>query len=202
MSLTTALASPSRRSPAASTAAPLHGLPITIKDLYDIAGTATTCASAARFDHMATEHAFAVQRLLDAGAIILGKTNLTEFAVDLPGPRYGWARNPWDLDRIPGFSSSGSGAAIASGVGFATMGSDTGGSIRIPAAFSSCVGIKPTYGRVSRRGIFPLAWSLDHAGPLAAVGGRGRRRPQRRRRLRSPGPDLVEGRRSALHRRP
>ena len=146
---------------------PLHGLPITIKDLYDIAGTATTCASAARFDHMAAEHAFAVQRLLDAGAIILGKTNLTEFAVDLPGPRYGWARNPWDLDRIPGFSSSGSGAALSAGVGFATMGSDTGGSIRIPAAFSSCVGIKPTYGRVSRRGIFPLAWSLDHAGPLA-----------------------------------
>ena len=146
---------------------PLHGLPITIKDLYDIAGTPTTCASAARFDHLAAEHAFTVQRLLDAGAIILGKTNLTEFAVDLPGPRYGWARNPWNLDHIPGYSSSGSGAAIAAGVGFATMGSDTGGSIRIPAAFSSCVGIKPTYGRVSRRGIFPLAWSLDHAGPLA-----------------------------------
>ena len=146
---------------------PLHGLPITIKDLYDIAGTPTTCASAARFDHLAAEHAFTVQHLLDAGAIILGKTNLTEFAVDLPGPRYGWARNPWNLDHIPGYSSSGSGAAIAAGVGFATMGSDTGGSIRIPAAFSSCVGIKPTYGRVSRRGIFPLAWSLDHAGPLA-----------------------------------
>ena len=146
---------------------PLHGLPITIKDLYDIAGTPTTCASAARFDHLAAEHAFTVQRLLEAGAIILGKTNLTEFAVDLPGPRYGWARNPWNLDHIPGYSSSGSGAALAAGVGFATMGSDTGGSIRIPAAFSSCVGIKPTYGRVSRRGIFPLAWSLDHAGPLA-----------------------------------
>ncbi len=145
---------------------PLHGIPITIKDIYDIAGTPTTCASAVRADHMAAQHAFSVRRLLDAGAIVIGKTNLTEFAVDLPGPQYGWARNPWDLARIPGFSSSGSGASLAAGVGFATMGTDTGGSIRIPAAFSSCVGIKPTYGRVSRQGIFPLAWSLDHAGPL------------------------------------
>ena len=146
---------------------PLHGVPVSIKDIYDLQGERTTCGSAVLQDNCASSDAFSVARLRAAGAIIIGKANMTEFAVELPSPVYGPARNPWDGERSAGLSSSGSGASLVAGVGFASLGTDTGGSIRLPAAFCGCVGIKPTYGRVSRRGVFPLSWSLDHAGPLA-----------------------------------
>ncbi len=146
---------------------PLHGVPVSVKDIYDLAGHLTTCGSAVLHDNLARRDATAVARLKQAGAIIIGKANLTEFAVDQPSPVYGPARNPWDRERSAGLSSSGSGASVVAGAGFVSLGTDTGGSIRLPAAFSGCAGIKPTYGLVSRHGVFPLAWSLDHAGPLA-----------------------------------
>ncbi len=146
---------------------PLHGVPVSIKDIYDWAGHLTTCGSRVLHDNMAKRDATAVARLKEAGAVIIGKTNLTEFAVDQPSPVYGPAHNPWDPERSAGLSSSGSGAAVAAGASFVSLGTDTGGSIRLPSAFCGGAGIKPTYGLVSRHGVFPLAWSLDHAGPLA-----------------------------------
>ncbi|MBI3744275.1 MAG: hypothetical protein HY261_08340 [Chloroflexi bacterium] len=145
----------------------LHGIPVSVKDIYDMSGYLTTCGSRVLHDNMAKRDATAVTRLKQAGAVIVGKNNMTEFAVELPSPVYGSARNPWDTERSPGLSSSGSGAAVTAGASFASLGTDTGGSIRLPAAFCGCAGIKPTYGRVSRHGVFPLSWSLDHAGPLA-----------------------------------
>ena len=147
---------------------PLHGVPISLKDLYDTAGVRTTSGSLIRSDYVPTEDATCVARLRQAGAIVVGKTNLHEFAFGPTGlnPHYGTTRNPWDLERIPGGSSGGSGVAVAAGLSYASLGTDTGGSIRIPAALCGTVGLKPTYGRVSRHGVFPLSGSLDHVGPL------------------------------------
>jgi aspartyl-tRNA(Asn)/glutamyl-tRNA(Gln) amidotransferase subunit A len=148
---------------------PFHGIPYALKDIYDTAGIRTTCHSKLRVDHVPKEDSVAAARLRQAGGVLLGKLVTHEFAIggpsfDLPFPP---ARNPWNPDHITGGSSSGSGTAIASRMVRMAMGSDTGGSIRGPAAWCGTVGIKPTYGRVSRRGVFPLSWTLDHIGPLA-----------------------------------
>jgi aspartyl-tRNA(Asn)/glutamyl-tRNA(Gln) amidotransferase subunit A len=148
---------------------PLHGVPYALKDIYDTAGIRTTCHSKLRLDNVPEQDSVAAARLHLAGGVLLGKLATHEFALggpsfDLPFPP---ARNPWNPDHITGGSSSGSGAAIASGMVRMAMGSDTGGSIRGPAAWCGTVGIKPTYGRVSRRGVFPLSWTLDHCGPLS-----------------------------------
>lgn len=144
---------------------PLHGIPIGIKDIYDVAGLPTRCGSEARADApAATTSAPTVARLQAGGAIILGKTVTQEFAAGTISPP---ARNPWDPTRIPGGSSGGSAAAVAVGACFAAMGSDTGGSIRIPAAACGVSGFKPAFGALDVAGIFPLAWSLDTAGPIA-----------------------------------
>jgi aspartyl-tRNA(Asn)/glutamyl-tRNA(Gln) amidotransferase subunit A len=147
---------------------PLHGIPIGLKDLIDTAGVRTTCGSALFADRVPTEDAFVVQRLKRAGAVLIGKQNLQEFAYGgtSASSHYGAVHNPWNPKHIAGGSSGGSAAAVASGMCFGAIGSDTGGSIREPAAFCGIVGLKPTYGRVSTRGVFPLSWSLDHVGPL------------------------------------
>ncbi len=147
---------------------PLHGIPIGLKDIYNTAGVRTTGHSALFKGHVPTEDAFTVALLRQAGAVILGKLSTWEFAIggasfDLPWPP---ARNPWNTAQDPGGSSSGSGAAVASGLAMAAMGTDTGGSIRGPASWCGIAGLKPTYGYLSRRGILPLAFSLDHAGPM------------------------------------
>ncbi|MFT4183379.1 MAG: amidase [Rhizobium sp.] len=148
---------------------PLHGIPIGLKDIFDLGGVPTTAHSRRLFDNVAAADAVSVAALRGAGAIVLGKLATHEFALggpsfDLPFPP---ARNPWDMERFTGGSSSGSGAAIAAGLVLGATGSDTGGSIRVPASYCGVAGLKPTYGLVSRRGVFPLAWSLDHAGPMA-----------------------------------
>jgi aspartyl-tRNA(Asn)/glutamyl-tRNA(Gln) amidotransferase subunit A len=144
---------------------PLHGIPVAVKDIFDVAGVPTRCGSAA-FEGAkpAREDAYAVARLRTAGAIVLGKTTTHELACGVYTPP---TRNPWDLERSPGGSSGGSGAAVAAGAAMGAIGSDTGGSIRIPASHCGLVGVKPTYGRVSRAGALTLSWSLDHVGPLA-----------------------------------
>lgn len=147
---------------------PFHGIPYALKDIYDTAGIRTTCHSKLRIDNVPTEDSVAAARLREAGGVLLGKLATHEFAIggpsfDLPFPP---ARNPWNPAHVTGGSSSGSGAAVASRMVRIAMGSDTGGSIRGPAAWCGTVGIKPTYGRVSRRGVFPLSWTLDHIGPL------------------------------------
>lgn len=148
---------------------PLHGIPVSIKDIFATQGVRTTAGSKILADWVPDHDATAVARLKAAGAVILGKTNTHEFAygVTTDNPHYGATRNPWDLSRVPGGSSGGSGTAVAASLCSASLGSDTGGSIRIPSAACGVVGIKPTYGRVSRHGAIPLAWSLDHVGPLA-----------------------------------
>ena len=148
---------------------PLHGIPIALNDLYATKGIRTTCHSALLGDWLPTEDATAVAKLREAGALLLGKLGMHEFAfggpsVDAPFPA---VRNPWNTEHIPGGSSSGSGAALAAGLCYGALGSDTGGSIRTPSSHCGVVGIKPTYGRVSRYGVVPLSWSLDHAGPMA-----------------------------------
>jgi aspartyl-tRNA(Asn)/glutamyl-tRNA(Gln) amidotransferase subunit A len=143
---------------------PLHGIPVAIKDLYDVRDKPTLAGSRVREGHVARADSEVVSRLRGAGAIIVGKTVTHEFASGVTSPP---TRNPWNLDRIPGGSSGGSGAAVAAGLCIAATGTDTAGSIRIPASVNGVVGLKPTFGRVSKRGIVPLAWSLDHAGPLA-----------------------------------
>jgi len=152
---------------------PLHGIPIAIKDLIDTAGTRTTAASAVFERRVPTEDAEVVKRLRRAGAVILGKNNLHEFAYGGSSlvSFFGDVHNPWNAAHIAGGSSGGSAAAVAAGLCYAAIGTDTAGSIREPAALCGCVGIKPTYGRVSARGVIPLAWSLDHVGPLAATVG-------------------------------
>jgi aspartyl-tRNA(Asn)/glutamyl-tRNA(Gln) amidotransferase subunit A len=148
---------------------PLHGIPFAAKDLQDSAGVRTSYGSAVFADHVPEEDAEPVRRLRAAGAILLGKTNTHEFAcgVTTDNPHFGATHNPWKHGHIPGGSSGGSGAAVAAGlVPFAT-GTDTGGSIRIPAAACGCVGIKPTWGRVSQRGTFPMDPTMDHVGPIA-----------------------------------
>jgi aspartyl-tRNA(Asn)/glutamyl-tRNA(Gln) amidotransferase subunit A len=148
---------------------PLHGVPISIKDLFDIAGTATTAASRVREGHLAAADATAITQLKKAGAVIVGKTNLHEFAFGTTNEdsAFGPARNPIDPTRSPGGSSGGSAASVAAGMALATLGTDTGGSIRIPAAACGIVGLKPTSGEVSVNGVTPLSTTLDHVGPLA-----------------------------------
>lgn len=147
---------------------PLHGVPIGLKDLIDTAGVKTTCASALFADRVPTEDAEVVRRLKDAGAVLIGKQNMQEFAYGgtSASSYFGAVHNPWDNERIAGGSSGGSAAAVATGMCFGALGTDTGGSLREPAAFCGIVGLKPTYGRVSTRGVFPLSPSLDHVGPL------------------------------------
>ncbi len=146
----------------------LRGIPIALKDLFDTAGIRTTAGSKFFSDHVPDADAFVVEKIKQAGAIVVGKTNTHEIALGVTGnnPHYGTARNPWDTTRIPGGSSSGSAIAVATGMALGALGTDTGGSIRIPASLCGVVGFKPTYGRVSLRGVFPLSWNLDHVGPL------------------------------------
>ena len=148
---------------------PLHGIPIALKDLYMTKGIRTTCHSAVLENWAPDYDATTVLKLEKAGAVPLGKLGMHEFAfggpsIDAPFPA---VRNPWNTAHIPGGSSSGSGAALAAGLCYGALGSDTGGSIRTPSSHCGVVGIKPTYGRVSRYGVVPLSWSLDHAGPMA-----------------------------------
>jgi aspartyl-tRNA(Asn)/glutamyl-tRNA(Gln) amidotransferase subunit A len=147
----------------------LRGIPLAIKDLFDVAGIRTTIGSRFFAENIAAQDAFVVEKLKQAGAVIMGKTNTHEIALGITGnnPHYGTARNPWDTTRIPGGSSSGSAIAVATGMTLGALGTDTGGSIRIPASLCGVVGLKPTFGRVSLRGVFPLSWNLDHVGPLA-----------------------------------
>jgi aspartyl-tRNA(Asn)/glutamyl-tRNA(Gln) amidotransferase subunit A len=147
---------------------PLHGIPMAIKDMIDTRGVRTTGASAVYLDRIPEADAAVVSRLRRAGAILLGKLNMQEFAIggsSVPS-HFGPVRNPWDPSRIAGGSSGGSAAAVAAGLCFAALGTDTGGSVRQPAALCGIVGLKPTYGRVSNLGVLPLAPSLDHVGPL------------------------------------
>jgi aspartyl-tRNA(Asn)/glutamyl-tRNA(Gln) amidotransferase subunit A len=148
---------------------PLHGVPLALKDLFDTAGVRTTAGSRILAENVPARDAAVVERLSAAGLVLLGKTNLHEFAFGTTSdnPHYGPVRNPWDLERSPGGSSGGSGAALAAGLCAVALGTDTGGSIRIPAGACGVVGLKPTLGRVSRRGVTPLAWSFDTVGPMA-----------------------------------
>ncbi len=147
---------------------PLHGIPIAVKDVFETNGVRTTCGSLLFKDNVPARDAAVVEKLAAAGAVSVGKTGMHELAygVTSNNPHFGAIRNPRDPDRIPGGSSGGSGAAVAADMVFMAMGSDTGGSIRIPAAFCGTVGLKPTSGRVSRYGVMPLDFSLDHMGPL------------------------------------
>lgn len=147
----------------------LHGIPIALKDLYDVRGVPTTAGSKILRDNIAAQDAEVVTRLRAAGAVLLGKNNMHEFAygVTNENPHHGDAHNPWNPERITGGSSGGGAAAVAAGFCLGTLGTDTGGSIRIPAALCGISGLKPTFGRVSLRGVIPLSWSNDHAGPLA-----------------------------------
>lgn len=148
---------------------PMHGIPYTLKDVIDTAGIATTSNSRLTLDRVPARDAFVAQRLREGGAVLVGKSNLAEFAFggpgfDLPTPP---ARNPWNPEHFTGGSSAGSGACVAAGLVRVSIGSDTGGSIRSPAANCGVVGLKPTYGLVSRRGVYPLSYTLDHVGPLS-----------------------------------
>ncbi len=147
---------------------PLHGIPIALKDLFDTAGVRTTAGSALFKDRVPKEDAEVVRRLKAAGAVLLGKTNMHEFAYGGTSAvsYFGAVHNPWEIDRVAGGSSGGSAAAVAAGLCYGALGSDTGGSIRQPAAYCGIVGIKPTYGLASTRGVIPLSWSLDHVGPM------------------------------------
>ncbi len=150
---------------------PLHGLPVSIKDLIDVKGAPTSAASRVRQGHIAQADATVVSRLREAGAVIIGKCNLHEFALGTTNDEsaFGPARNPHDTARSPGGSSGGSAAAVAAGLGWASVGSDTGGSIRIPAAACGIVGLKPAFGEIPTAGVVALSVSLDHVGPLAAT---------------------------------
>lgn len=147
---------------------PLHGIPIALKDVFCTKGIRTTCGSLLFKDHVPDYNCAVAERLSAAGAILLGKTHMHELAygVTSNNPHFGPVRNPWNAECVPGGSSGGSAAAVSAGMAFMAMGSDTGGSIRVPAAFCNTVGLKPTYGRVSRHGVMPLDFSLDHMGPL------------------------------------
>jgi aspartyl-tRNA(Asn)/glutamyl-tRNA(Gln) amidotransferase subunit A len=149
---------------------PLHGIPVAAKDVFLTRGVRTTAGSRLLADYVPDHDAAAVERLGEAGAVLVGKTNMHELAYGITSanPHFGVVRNPRDPARIPGGSSGGSAVAVAAGMALAALGSDTGGSIRIPASFCGVVGLKPTYGRVSRYGMLPLSFSMDHAGPIAA----------------------------------
>lgn len=177
---------------------PLHGIPLGVKDLYDTAGVRTTSSSAQRADYVPGADSASVAKLYDAGMVLIGKTQTHEFAYGATTPTTG---NPWAPDRTPGGSSGGSGAAVGAGIVHVALGSDTGGSIRIPAALCGTVGLKPTFGRASRVGVASLSWSLDHVGPLsrnvidsamvmAAMSGYDRRDPAT---VDVPVPDMVTG---------
>ena len=157
------------RARAGSRLGPLDGIPIAVKDLYDTAGVITNGGTRAYAERIPTEDATTVRLLREAGAVIVGKTNTHELAFGgtTNNAYHGATRNPWHLGRVPGGSSGGSGAAIAAGQSLGALGSDTAGSIRIPAAFCGITGHKPTYGLVGRGGILPLSLTLDHAGPMA-----------------------------------
>lgn len=174
---------------------PLHGIPVALKDVFCTRGIRTTAGAKHLADHVPDYDAAVTGSLARAGSVLLGKTGMHELAYGITSnnPHYGSIHNPWNLDCIPGGSSGGSGAAVASGLVFAAMGSDTGGSIRVPASFCGCVGLKPTSGRVSRYGVLPLDFTLDHIGPLTrtardaglvlnAVAGYDRRDPTSSRR--------------------
>jgi len=147
---------------------PLHGIPFAAKDLFFTAGIRTTCGSKILSDFVPEQNATVIDRLVSAGAILIGKANMHEFAFGTTNlnPHFGDAKNPWDPDRVTGGSSGGSAAAVASSCALLALGTDTGGSIRIPSALCGTVGVKPTFGRISKYGVYPLAWSLDHPGPM------------------------------------
>ncbi|WP_030566074.1 amidase [Streptomyces aureocirculatus] len=142
---------------------PLHGIPMGLKDLIDVKGLPTTASSAVRADHVADGDSAVTVRLADAGAVLLGKTHTHEFAYGLTTPQ---SRNAWDAERVAGGSSGGSAVAVAAGAATFALGTDTGGSIRVPASLNGVVGLKPTYGLIPRDGVTSLSWSLDHVGPL------------------------------------
>ena len=145
---------------------PLHGIPVALKDIFDTAGVPTTGGSRIYRDRVPERDATVSARLEAAGAVLLGKLTMSELAMTGP-PGFGEeARNPWNLDCAPGWSSSGSGVAVAAGLCAGACGSDSGGSIRFPASYNNIVGLMPTYGRVSRCGVIPLTWSIDHLGPM------------------------------------
>ena len=145
---------------------PLHGVPLAHKDIIATKGIRTTCASKVLSNHTPNYDAAVIERLQSAGAVLLGKLNMNEFATNVPSQYFGRVNNPWNTDCTPGGSSSGSGAAVAARLCAASLGTDTGGSIRIPAAFCGVVGLKATHGRISLFGVTPVAWALDHVGPL------------------------------------
>lgn len=154
--------------PDASAGVTLENIPIAIKDLFETKGIRTTAGSLFFKDYVPNEDAVVVQKVKAAGAIVMGKTNTHEIALGVTtvNPHFGTTHNPWDTARIPGGSSGGSAVAVATGMSLVALGTDTGGSIRIPASLCGVVGLKPTFGRVSTRGVFPLSWNLDHVGPL------------------------------------
>ncbi len=147
---------------------PLHGIPIAHKDIFDTAGIRTTAGTKIFADRVPQKDAAVVARLAEAGAVMVGKTNLHElcYGITSNNPHYGAVRNPYDRERIPGGSSGGSAVAVATGCVFMATGTDTGGSIRIPAAMCGVVGLKPTYDKISREGVGPLGFTLDHVGPI------------------------------------
>ncbi len=147
----------------------LLGIPLAVKDLIDIAGIKTTAGSKFFSNHLPAEDADVIRRIKLSGGCLLGKTNTHEIALGVTGvnPHYGACKNPWNREHISGGSSSGSAVAVASGMCLAALGTDTGGSIRIPASLCGIVGLKPTRGRISTRGVMPLSWNLDHVGILA-----------------------------------
>jgi aspartyl-tRNA(Asn)/glutamyl-tRNA(Gln) amidotransferase subunit A len=145
---------------------PMHGIPYAVKDIYATEGIRTTNGASVFSGNVPNSNSTAVDNLSAAGGVLIGKNHCLEFACGSHNPLYGEVHNPWNLDHTPGGSSSGSASSVAAGLVFGSMGSCTGGSIRGPASFCSIVGLKPTYGLVSRHGVFPLSWSLDHAGPM------------------------------------
>ena len=146
---------------------PLHGVPIALKDLVETRGVPTTAGSAVLHGYVPTSDAPVVAALRKAGAVLIGKTNMQEFANGVPHPDFGQTRNPWTVTRTAGGSSGGSAAAVVARFCYGAIGSDTGGSIRVPASYCGCVGLKPTFGLLPMTGVFPLSWSLDHLGPMA-----------------------------------
>jgi aspartyl-tRNA(Asn)/glutamyl-tRNA(Gln) amidotransferase subunit A len=146
---------------------PLHGIPVSVKDIFATTGVRTTAGSRVLKDNVSVDDAAVIERLAEAGAILLGKTNLLEFCGDAAHPDFGTTRNPWDLTRHASGSSGGSAASTASGLDYGSLGSDTGGSTRIPASFCGICGLKPTYGLISRFGMQPFSWTLDHVGVFA-----------------------------------
>jgi aspartyl-tRNA(Asn)/glutamyl-tRNA(Gln) amidotransferase subunit A len=183
---------------------PLHGVPVGLKDIIYTRDVRTTMGSEFFKDCVPDHSASVAARLEEAGTILLGKTNTHEFAYGPTGDRsyFGPTRNPYDTTMISGGSSSGSGAAVAADLLYAALGSDTGGSVRIPAALCGVVGMKPTFGRVSKRGVFPLSWTLDHVGPPHPHRRGQRAPPEHPRRPRPRRPLLLEPSRRGLRPRP